>query len=326
MTRKYLFIILISFISLLSACGSSGGGSDDKVLVSAPGSTVTSSRFHVFGHSLFTYWGGTPYTNVGDWLGLLAGASGLESVGSHRFGQYAGWNALNWGNPASIGFNDLFEQGNTSPFSGNLTNSNYTHFYTMPSNFLTTDMGGPPYNQPITTAQGELETLIDNINSLPSTVEHILYTHWGRAGSYSVSSSNSRPDFTIYNNAQMGDYLDWHIELQDAVIGGGRPIRMFPVGPIIAWLFENESYLQSLNFYDVYGDSAPHGSENIYLLAALVVYQSIYQASPNLSNFTIPSAATQIRPEIANNLPSIVAAIQGRLDFHNASGVNVWPD
>jgi hypothetical protein len=90
---------------------------------------------------------------------------------------------------------------------------------------------------------------------------------------------------------------------------------MFPVGPVVAWLFENESYLQSLNFYDFYGDSAPHGSENVYLLAALVVYQSMYQATPNINNFTIPAAATQIRPE----------TIQVRLNFHNATGVNVWP-
>jgi hypothetical protein len=305
------------------------GATDYRIPTGDSKPLTTESYFHVFGNSTFTYDGGSPapatsYTRAGEWLGLLAGASSRKSVGSYTFGFYDTWNAYNWGSPASgVQISGNYSIGNTEPWTGDITNSNYTDFINMPSNFFGDEMGQQPFNSPVTTVVTRINNLIDNINSVHADVNHILYAHWADAGPYSVASTNTRADFTIYNNSQLGDYLDWFIEAQDAVIAGGRPMRMFPVGAIIAWLFENESYLQSLNFYDVYGDDAPHGSENIYLLVAMICYRCIYGSGPDLAAFTIPPAATQIRSEISNNLPAIDAAIRDRLIFHRANGVNV---
>jgi hypothetical protein len=308
-----------------------------NVVVLDVGLPVSRSIYNVFGHSLFTYVGGddavaTAYTNAGDWLGLLAGVSGNESVGSYTFGQIENHNLLDWSNVNNVTVSGAYNIGNTSVFGEGFADKNFTHFYLMPSNFLEADMGGPPYSSSVATTQAGLETLIDNINGYYAGAEKILYVHWPDGGFYineqqgeTLNTLNDRSRFTEYNEDVIQDYLAWHVNLQNAINANGHNVRTIPVGPVIAWLFENESYLQSLNFTDVYGDSAPHGTENIYLLAALVVYQSIYQTNPDLENFTIPSAATQIRPEIANNLPAIVAAIEARLNFHNANGVNVWP-
>jgi hypothetical protein len=305
-------------------------GASDYSIPTGDSSPITNtSYFHVFGHSLFMYDGGdaappTPLTRTGEWLGLLAGASGNISVGSFTFVAIPAAEALDWNNPANISINGAFDIGNTSPYTGDLSNSNYTDFYTMSSNFDI--VGNPPFNEDITPIVNALEELIDDINLTHPDHNLIYYVHWQDAGNpaYNVDTSNSRVDFTIYNNDVMGDYLDWHIDIQNQVIADGyTQLKVFPVGAIIAWLFENESYLQPLLFYDVYGDSAPHGSENIYLLAAMVCYRSLYGTGPDLSNFTIPPSATQIIPEVANNLVAIDAAIRDRIVFHRSNGVRV---
>ncbi len=288
---------------------------------------INSSSFYIFGHSLATYDGGddapaTSYTRTGEWYGLLAQASGTAAGGAHTFGQFSNHNAQPWPN---VNISGKYLIGNTfDPIPDDtFPGESLEHFLTMPSNFLEEDMGGPPYTQPITTAQGALETLIDNILSVYPSSEVFLYVHWPDGGFYAGGVNMSRATFTSYNNATMGGYLDWHVDLQNAIIGNGRSLRTIPVGPIIAWLFENEAYLSSLEFSDVYGDSAPHGSENIYFLAALICYRTIYMQNPNIGTFTFPPAAAQIRAEISSNVASIVTAIDSRLDYFNTlSGSN----
>ncbi|MFT6202396.1 MAG: hypothetical protein ACJAZJ_001598, partial [Candidatus Endobugula sp.] len=329
-TRGFLKIITAGLIAFTAAHVSAQP--------SPPVNAVTSSNFHVFGHSLFTYGGGdeatpTVYTNAGNWLGLLASASGNQSVGSFTFGQISGHNAQDWSEANNVVVNGAYDLGNTSVHGEDFANKDFTHFYLMPSNYFEFEMGGPPYTNSVTTTQAGLETLVDNIDNYYASAEKILYVHWPDGGFYinpyigeTLDVLDNRSRFTEYNEDVINEYLSWHVSLQNAINANGRTIRTIPVGPVIAWLLENEPYLQSLNFTDVYGDSAPHGTENIYLLAALVAYHAIYQTPPDLANFTIPSDATQIRSEVANNLPSIIAAIEARLNFHNANGVRVWSD
>jgi len=318
---------------------SDGNSTSDTLNVFVTSDVVTQSKFHVFGHSLFTHtfnnegylYEATDFTQAGNWLGLLAAADGHESVGSHTFGQVDSHNTLSWLD-GDVSINGAYDTGNTTPFTGMFTNQHYTHFYLMPSNFRETDMGPPPFNSAVATAQAGFAALIDNIDRWYPQAEKLLYVHWHEfhgpnygLGQDTPLPSIGRAQFTAYNNEVINEYLGWHISLQNALTANGRSIRTIPVGPVIAWLLENESYLQPLNFSDLYADGAPHGNENIYFLASLVVYRAVYQVNPNLSNFTVPSAATQIRPEIANNLASIVSAIETRLNVHNANGVRVWP-
>ncbi|MEE4301594.1 MAG: DUF5666 domain-containing protein [Pseudomonadales bacterium] len=302
-----------------------------SVSVRGASTSVDRSKYHVFGNSLFTYDGGdlapnSVYTRAGTWLGRLAGFSAKEAVGSFTFGFYSNFNALDWGSASSVRISGNYNEGggNTPPFTGDFSAQDYTHFLSMPSNFLEDEMGGPPYDRPVDNTRLAFAELDSNIDLYYPEAEHFLYVHWPDASvGYAVGATGSRADFAVYNNNTIGEYLGWHIRLQDSLEANGVSVRTIPAGPVIAWLFENEPYLTGLDFYDVYGDDAPHGSENIYLLAALVVYQVIYGEQPDLSSFTIPSGATQIRPEIAGNLPAISAAIEARLEFHQSNGVNV---
>ncbi len=295
---------------------------------------INSSSFYVFGHSLFTYVGGdaapeTDYTIAGEWIGLLAQESGTAAGGAHTFGQYSNHNAQPWPN---VGVNGTYDIGNTfnpTP-NGAFPGHAFEHFITMPSNFLQADMGGPPYTEPTTTAQSEMETLIDNILAVYPSGEIFIYVHWPDAGFYSGAENMNAATFDAYNTATQGGYLDWHVSLQNALVAAGRPVRTIPVGPIIAWLFENEAYLSGLAFSDVYGDSAPHGSENIYFLSALICYRAIYMQNPSVASFTFPPAATQMRSEITSNVTTLVSQIDARLEYYNTlsgnSRVLVYPE
>lgn len=291
---------------------------------------VSQSEYHIFGHSLAVYTGGdlapaSDYTSVGEWIGLLAQNSGAEAFGTFTFAQFSDANAEPWPNPNINGSFDIGNNFDPSP-TGTFSQRNYHHFYMMASNFLAVDMGPYPFDNSIATAQSEMETLIDNIQSVYPSAESFLYIHSHDAGDnvrYPGMENMARPAFTTYNTDVQNEYLNWHTGLQDAV-HATRPIRSIPVGPTIAWLCENESYLTSLDFSDLYGDSAPHGSENIYFLAALVCYRVVFRQNPVVSDFVFPAAATQMLSAITDNVQSIVNAIESRLTFHNNNGVNVY--
>lgn len=280
------------------------------------GSPLSGSEYYVFGHSLFTN-GGTvgEYDNVGNWLNVLAGNSSNTASGAFTFGQIDVHLAHPWPNVSTI--TGTYEGNTRNPvpnelFPGNL----FEHFYVMPSNFLSTEMGQSPFsNSPAATATN-LQSIIDDILVSYPSGDIILYCHWQDAGPYAGQENMTRATFTTYNNDCMGDYLDWFVDLQDLIVASGRNIRMFPVGPIIAWLLENESYLQSLDFNQLYADSAPHGLDTIYFLAALVVYRAIYRQNPVVSGLTYPVGSV-IRGEVTSNLSTIVTQIESRLTYYN---------
>ena len=306
----------------------------EKPVSGGIGTYVTAAKYQVFGHSLFTYTGGdvavaTPYTRAGEWLGLLAGEAGLSSVGSYTFGQYADHNARTFVPASAMLVTGTYDIGNTTPFVGDYSGQNYTHFLSMPSSFLETDVGPPPFDNDPAYIVGQWSQLDDNIDISYPGADHILYVHWPDAGNYSVEVSDTRADFITYNNAVMDEtpnvgWLGWHIETQNALVAAGRNPRVWPVGPIIAWIFNNVSGPDTLLFDDVYGDSAPHGTENIYFLAGLVCFRILYGPNPDITGFTFPGAATQMRSEITSNLAAIDAAVISRIAYHSANGVRVF--
>ncbi len=302
----------------------------DPVVVSS--TAISASKYHTFGHSLFTHnFNETPrffdsgvYTRAGTWMGLLAQASGTEAIGSNTDGQFTDHNGWDWTAAANVTVTGSYNPFNTSDFLGDFSNQDYTHFYIMPSNFFESHMGGPaPYTgRAVTTAVTEASTLLDNINTYYPSAQKIIYAHWPETAYYLNNENMSRATFTTYNQDTYGSYLDWFINFQDGLVAGGyNDVCMIPVGPIIAYLFENESYLSSFNYSDWYADGAGHGSENVMFLAALVSYNAKYGQSPDIANFTFPAAATQIRPEIINNSVAINDAIVSRLQFHSSNGV-----
>ena len=307
-------------------------GATDYTLQAAstrPRPGVIQSDFHMWGHSGFTYQGGdaapfSDFTQAGNWIGLLADHAGMEFTGGYTFGQYATHLTAGWPNP-SIG--GAYNVGNTSPLNGDYASQGYEHVSSMPANFGLDGHGAPPFNNTTAGILADVQALHDNIIAVDPTADHIITGYWpdtGFYGDWSDPGAVTRAQFTTYNNDAMGGLLDWYILLQDDMSSSGRPVRLIPFPAIIGWIFENESYISGPSFGAWFGDSAPHGSENIYCLIGLVFFRALYGSTPDLTGFSFPVGATQMRTEVTNNFDAIDAAVQARLNFHQANGVNVF--
>jgi hypothetical protein len=296
---------------------------------------ITELVYGVLGHSIFTHTAppATPWTATGEWLGRLAATHERVCVGAHSFGQYGppgtNWNSLNWTTGDADEITGAYDLGNTEvwPVGRTWVDPAMTQFLSMPSNFIEADTPAPPnYINP--TAQAylvdQISQLIDNINITHGDLPHAVMIHYPESAYTVVNVTNLRSDLTDANNLVMGPYHDYMIRVQDDVVATGRTnVRFFPIGAIKAWLLENHPALTSLLFNDLYYDEAPHGRETIHLLQAMIFHRCWFGQSPDWSNFTIPAGATEVRSELSNNLVSIDAAIQGRIDFHRANGVRV---
>ena len=131
-------------------------------------------------------------------------------------------------------------------------------------------------------------------------------------------------------NYVRGDWLDYQVRLQDAVIAQ-RPSSNFkhtPVGPVVMDLIE-ESYMSAF-IADLTGsvllfeDDAPHGQVNAHFLYALVCFISDYRRTPDLMGFT-PPVGVSLHPDILANLNNIANFIATRLQYYNSNGVLVYP-
>jgi hypothetical protein len=286
-------------------------------------------KYHVFSNSGFTHDFGpfaTPYTRVGNWVGLFAAYAGLESVGSFGFSQISDNERLDWGSASSVLVTGAYDTGNTSPFTGDFSNQDYNQFISMSSNFLDSEMGGPPFDNPVGGFAGDVIGLDQNIDLYYPGADHILYIIWPDAGFYRVPETNNRADLSAYNADVLGDWFDWHKEVDTALRAQGNEFRWIPAGPVVAWILENESYVSGLTFDDLYVDSAPHGNENIYFLLGLVTFRTLYGSEPDLSGFTFPADARQMRTEFTANLDRLDRVVQERLEFHHANDIRVFAD
>lgn len=295
---------------------------------------TTASTFYVMGHSLFTYDGGdtavpTQWTRTGEWLGEFAANESYASIGGGDFGQLSSLNTA-WTTrgtaPTAAGYS---YPANTSPFwtSGSFADQNFTHFYFMASNFEQNS------ESPTGTYLTEALTMIDRLNAESSTAEMLMYIHWPEpnlSGTVVDPANLTAGEWTTYNaytvDQTPGGYLRWHTDWYDAIVAA-RPaitVRAIPVGPIIADLLENEAYMSTLTYTDMYGDGSPHGSENCYLLSGLISFIAVYGTIPDLTSYTAPVGTSQLHTAITNNLQSIANYVDTRLTYYNNNGVGVY--
>lgn len=272
---------------------------------------INSVRLHDFGHSLTHYTGGdvapaSTYTSAMNWCGWLAQLSSTDFSGGGNFGFIANHNA-DWGPPTSININLVT---NTIPYwtEGSFAAEGITDFLFMASNFEQLD------DTPADALAGAVE-LLDNISAIYPNARYHMYSHWplvNMAGSGTfVDNANLTPaEFTTYNTYTATTYWNWHRDWYNLIVAQ-RPaldIKILPVGQVVADLFENEAYIDSLAFNEWAGDPAPHLSESGYLLAAIALYQGLYRQQPDLSSFTLPTAGTPasaLPSEIGSNLVAI---------------------
>lgn len=292
---------------------------------------------YISGHSLFTHNDSNPpngpaddYTRTGTWMGLIAQEAGWGFSGGGNFGQIAALNAdwdSNWsaspGPPAS-GDIQYDYSSNTTTFypSGTFAGQDFTHFLFMASNFE--QVSDTPASWVART-----QTILDRMNGQEPNAECIFYLHWplpDLAGNFVDDTDLTAGEFTTYKAYARGDYMDWHTEWFD-LVKASRPsitMRMIPVGPVIFDLLDNESYMSTVTYADLFSDASPHGQQSVYFLAGIVMSIALHKALPDLSSFSVPVGATQVISEISSNLPAIAAYVQARLAYYSDQGMKVY--
>jgi hypothetical protein len=172
--------------------------------------------------------------------------------------------------------------------------------------------------------------VLDYVVDQSPNSELVIYEHWPQPNlADGIGNNANMADLTeserqFYRAYTSGGYHDWHIQWQNLIVARypNSVVRMIPVGPIIADLIENEPYMASAAYTELYADDSPHGSRTIYFLAALITYRVLYEESPN-SNFDAPD---YILEEVRNNLPAVVSYIDERVSHYNANGTRVFID
>jgi len=275
----------------------------------------------IFGHSLLDHrppLNPTPSdeTTVPHWLHLLAVADGNHVAVGGQYGflpQHANVPPISqWGYDVvpSVWESDY------EPFS----DANINTILITAGNFV--QYQGPAedyYGMPGLSPVSATETIMDwcVVNSDSATI--FLYENWpDLAGFLNSGFPGTTTEFENYNQYLEGDFHNWWIEYQDLLLAS-RPdinVRMIPVGPIISGLL-SDVLNDQLVMADLYEDDAPHGLPNIYFLAGLITYMSVYEKEAP-SNFTIPAL---IHPDIASSYTDISNYIwNALLSFNDAQG------
>lgn len=282
---------------------------------------VYDTKMFIFGHSLIDHRPpATPTpsneTTVPHWMYLLCQEAGTNYAAGGQYGflpQHANVPPIaQWGYDIVPGV----WESDTEPFSA----ADITTILITAGNFMQWQAPNLEYpGDPGITPISATETVVDWVAQQEDGVQYYIYENWpDMAGFMGNGFPPTQSEFVQYDNYTQGEFHDWWIDYQDALLVS-RPdinIRMIPVGQIIGKVLF-EQYSNSIPFAEIYEDDAPHGRPTLYFLASLVTYMGIYQEKAP-SSFNVPNI---IHQQIRNNYTSIVDFIWYELQsFNDNSG------
>lgn len=287
---------------------------------------INSVTGYALAHSLWQH--GTFDYHTGEWLARFANHAGKRSTWSGRFGQLEthagivpikGWTESN----AQLGY------PSSKPVdvwtSGNWGRVKWDHVMTTPWNFAQNSTAYDTRPDPLSYA---LDVVDFWISDAPQAKKFI-FEHWPETGAQAGTRPGpdlSQADWITYWEYTRGAYHTWFLNFQNQ-INTDRPtadIRMIPVGPVLADLFLEESYMSSVSSTDYFEDDAPHGLPALYFLSAMVFYRQMYGVNVE-SSYSIPTTTpVNIPPAIRDNFSSIINFIEARLTYYNENGVKVY--
>lgn len=263
-------------------------------------------RLYAFGNSLVHHLSDDPGTNVPIWLARMARADGrLFSMD----GQWGFLRDFTRNLPPSANWSFRGVRGAWNPDRTEFGNAGFSDVIITPANFLQYQSPEKPFGDegangatPVSTTV----TLLDWIEGTAPGTRINLYEGWADMGEIAPSYPPSAAEFARYNAYVSGDYHRWY-QRWLASLRTARPdanITLIPVAPVLARLF-TDSVLSGIAPKDLYSDTAPHGTATLYLLAAMVTYSTLFDASPPTS-FEPPEG---IHPLLRDNFRTIAGEI-----------------
>lgn len=277
---------------------------------------INQVRQFTFNHSL---WAHSSDVNsvTGYWVGAFANASGTSYAWNGQFGQLS-YHSLpptpQLGSDNTIALWDN-EDVNAANYVAMFADVPLDNFIIMPDNFG--QLNANVDSQYLSDAY----RVIDYVSNTHPNAPIIIYQHWPelRNASYPPTAEQ----ISNYYDFQLGDYHDWFINYQNAIIQN-RPsttVRMIPVGSILAEIFTHSEFLAAqLSWQERYFDNDPHGTENLYFLAGLITYQALF-GQPVITSYVPPN---EIDARIRNQFAALNQFIWNRLNHYQANNIVVW--
>lgn len=272
------------------------------------------------------------YTATGQWLGWLSSESGTQVSGAAQFNAIAGWTGV----PSTKA---LEYSTNVPPVwgSGAWATQNWDHIILTADNFTMEE--ALPDQIPTGFSASYVDLTIDLMDDAMSAIraqgdpddpEFLFYPYHPEVdmvpnftGDVFNPTLAEQEAFHFYTS---GDYFGWYQELYKQVreARAGYRMRLIPAAMVISDLIENESYMATVNWVDLFGDDAPHGTESLYFLYALVTYRVMMNRNPDLSAATVPAGVTVIS-QVWDNRAAIVSYIDTRLaEYNDQLNANVY--
>lgn len=238
------------------------------------------ARVYVFGNSLIHHLTDTDQTTVPFWLAAMARQDGRQLALDGR-----------WGFPRSFAtelppipnwsFRTVQPAWNPEqPFSS----AKFDTVILNPENFIQYDRADRPYlgdNPDRATPLGATLTVLDWVGQNTEGARFMIYEGWADLNPFTDSFPPSdRQLQRYYRHAQAG-YAAWYDDYVARLKALRREtqIEFIPAGRVMARLL-SEKPLSDIPPEALYSDTSPHGTETIYLLAAMITYVSLYGARP----------------------------------------------
>ncbi|MCC1491161.1 calcium-binding protein [Cognatishimia sp. F0-27] len=263
---------------------------------------------YFFGNSLVHHVeNSTGQTNVPHWIDAMAEADGRRFAVDGQWGFLRNF-AADAAPTAKWGFPGV--QGVWSPDDGPFGAAGYDAVIVTPANFIQYQEPDVPYDGENAGGDSPYSAalrLFDRIAGQSPDSRLYLYEGWAEMAGVVATFPPDEADFERYHALNAGSYHRWYRTLLDdiAIARPALEIELIPVASVLAGLFAEGGLLSDLDPRALYTDDAPHGTETLYLLAAMVTYSALYDVAPP-SGWTPPDGiATALR----QNYPAIAAEI-----------------
>ena len=275
-------------------------------------------RAFVFGNSLINHVSGNDNTTMPYWLAQLARAGGRGFALDGTFGfprdladrlpPEPGWS-----------FNGVDRVWDSENYG--FRRAGFNTIILNPENFVQDQAPDAAYYDATDGASPLSATLriFDYTDGQVAGAQYFIYEGWANLGVFPPDAGQT----AAYHAFNAGAYHDWYRAYVAGLSTASRPVKLIPVASVLSRLL-TETPLAALRPQDLYSDDAPHGTANLYFLAALITYSSLYGAAP--PDFTPPA---DLHPLVRDSYPQIAAfvwqAVSGAVSTGAAQSDNPAP-
>ncbi len=272
-------------------------------------------RAYVFGNSLVHHLSDTDETTVPHWMALIAREAGHEFALSGQWGflrdfmkvlpPIPNWSFKNvehsWDNERNA-FNDV----------------GLTNIWIVPANFIQYQSPDAPFDGENADNISPVEAASHVVSWATETDQNVgayIYEGWPEMASVSGNYPPSAKGLRAYHDFATGEYAAWFDTFTDDVASAvpEKDVSLIPVSRVLSSVMK-ETALAELPAETFYVDDAPHGTSALYLMAAMVTYNTIFN-EPLPETFR-PS--NSVAPELRATFPMVRDAIWERVSAFNA--------